>query len=272
MLENIIQTLRELEGVHSVVLADATGQVLAHRGHNMYDKDLLQQVGRFVATAVDSVKLIHEEWESISADFAEGKLLIRNLVPAANGPTYTLTLVADGRLNASFATVAIRVALGKLKSAILAGAGTALSSSSMQMSASALTPQPISNNAAHASALSMSAIPSASAMSGSGKASVTEVASSGLSWSGLNSSGGSSASGVEVTDAESSAVLTACTKALARHVGPMAKLFVKEAVRKLWQGRPFSKEGTPDLIAELSKQIESSADAAAFRSALGKLK
>jgi hypothetical protein len=77
-----------------------------------------------------------------------------------------------------------------------------------------------------------------------------------------------SASGVAVADQASSVVLTACTKALARSAGPMAKLFVKEAVRKLCQGRPFSRDQLPALVAELEKQIEDAADAADFQRAM----
>jgi hypothetical protein len=92
----------------------------------------------------------------------------------------------------------------------------------------------------------------------------TEVASSGLSWSGLGTSG-MSASGVAVADAESAAALTHCTKALARSVGPIAKIFVKDAVRRISPDRPFSKDQTKRLLAELTQHIENANDAAQFQ-------
>lgn len=78
-------------------------------------------------------------------------------------------------------------------------------------------------------------------------------------------------SGVAVADAASSAVLTGCTKCLAKAVGPMAKVFVKEAVRRISTGQPFSKSMLAALINELEKEIEDRADAAEFRKAAMKL-
>jgi hypothetical protein len=51
----------------------------------------------------------------------------------------------------------------------------------------------------------------------------------------------------------------------------MAKVFVKEAVRKIATGQPFSKSMLPALIAELEKGIEDRGDAAEFRKAAQKL-
>jgi hypothetical protein len=78
-------------------------------------------------------------------------------------------------------------------------------------------------------------------------------------------------SGVSVADAASSAALSACTKCLAKAVGPMAKVFVKEAVRKVAPGQPFAKAMLPDLMVELEKNIEDRDDAREFRKAVMKL-
>jgi hypothetical protein len=99
----------------------------------------------------------------------------------------------------------------------------------------------------------------------------SEIASSGLHWSGLGGSSTLSASGVAVADAVSSALLTSCTKLLANAVGPMAKVFVKDAVRKISAGQPFSKAMYAALITELEKEIEDLDDAAAFRKNASKL-
>jgi hypothetical protein len=77
-------------------------------------------------------------------------------------------------------------------------------------------------------------------------------------------------SGVHVADAASSEFLTACTKALARCVGPMAKLYVKEGVQKICPNRPFSRDSGTELIAELVKHISNPNDAAQFRAHIQK--
>jgi predicted regulator of Ras-like GTPase activity (Roadblock/LC7/MglB family) len=248
-METILQSLQDLDGVHGAILVDATGQLVAHRAHNMYDADLLQQVSRAVVTAIDAVKLGQEDWESITTHFSEGKLLIRTLTPAGSPLPYTLALIADSRLNPSFATVAIRVALGKLKTALTAraagiGTGSTLGGSSLGMP----KPSPVATQA-----FSQVKPPTA------------EVANNGLSWSGFGDPLASSTSGVSVADPNSSALLTAVTKALAKHVGPMAKLFVKEAVRKVCPNRPFSRDSLETLVSELTKSIDKPADAAQFK-------
>jgi hypothetical protein len=48
----------------------------------------------------------------------------------------------------------------------------------------------------------------------------------------------------------------------------MAKLFVKEAVRKVCPNRPFSKDSVEALVTELAKSIESPSEAAQFRKSL----
>ena len=245
-MDTILKSLQELEGVHGAIVVDNGGQLIAHRAHNMYDTNLLQQVSRAIVTAIDAVKLSQEDWESITANFTEGKLLIRSLAPGANGVAFNLALIADSRLNPSFATVAIRVAINKLKAALKTGA------------------VPVVNGVVEARGAGM-AKPGASAQSfAQVRAPLTDVASSGLAWSGF---GDPSASGsaIAVADPASSALLTVCTKALAKNVGPMAKLFVKEAVRKVCPDRPFSKDRIEALIDELMKSIEKPAAAAEFQ-------
>jgi hypothetical protein len=51
----------------------------------------------------------------------------------------------------------------------------------------------------------------------------------------------------------------------------MAKVFVKEAARKITMGQPFTKAMLPALVAELERNIEDRADAAEFRKATSKL-
>ena len=238
--------------MHGALVIDGGGQVIVYRAHNIYDGELMQQVSRAIASAIDAVKLVQEDWESITTHFSDGKLLIRNIV-VDGGRAHALALIADGRLNPSFATVAIRVAIGKLKSAL-------------QNGAPAKAPAAAPSNGPSASSSVVAPVPPGAPQAFSKvKPATSEVSSSGLSWSGLSGSTASPGSTVSVADPASSAILTACTKALARNVGPMAKLFVKEAVRKISPDRPFSRENTEALVTELAKNIENPSDAAQFK-------
>jgi len=89
----------------------------------------------------------------------------------------------------------------------------------------------------------------------------------GLSWSGSTTGSGVGSSDVVVIDGASSTFLSACTKALAASIGPMAKVFVKEGVRKVCGDRPFSRADGPALLAHLAAGIEDSDDRALFQRA-----
>jgi hypothetical protein len=91
----------------------------------------------------------------------------------------------------------------------------------------------------------------------------TDLSGSGLSWTGTSGSG-RSGSEVIVADPESGTFLTLCTKALAGSVGPMAKIFVKEALRAVTVGRPFSLAQGDTLLVELRRHIEDPDQAAQF--------
>jgi hypothetical protein len=51
-------------------------------------------------------------------------------------------------------------------------------------------------------------------------------------------------------------------------VGPMAKVFVKEAVRGLCGPAPFGREHVLPLIAQLERHIEDPAERAQFRNTM----
>lgn len=64
--------------------------------------------------------------------------------------------------------------------------------------------------------------------------------------------------------------LERCKKVLALHVGPMAKIFVKEAVFRLATNGTFHQKDIPQLIVELEKTIEDDKERAQFRSEMSK--
>jgi predicted regulator of Ras-like GTPase activity (Roadblock/LC7/MglB family) len=245
MLEPILQSLRDVDGVQGAMIVDPTAAVVAHRAHTIYDLSVLQQVARAVVSSVDSVQLIQDDWDVLTAHFGEGKLLLRSLRVTGSRPRrYVLAVIADATLNAAFLGVALRVAATKLLSELEAG------------------PPPPSSGA----------IQSALASGSTGRVPLSEaprpeLAKTGLSWSGTGSGSGVGSSDVGVTDPASSTFLSACTKALAASIGPMAKVFVKEAVRKVCGERPFSRTDGAALIAHLAAGIEDSDDRAVFQRA-----
>jgi len=250
-MDAILQGLMELAGVRAAMVLDGSGQIVAHRGQAVYDRGVCEQVGGTVTKAIESIQLQQEDWETITAQYADGRIVVRKVAGTAAAARHVLAVVADQTLNASFATVALRVAANKVKAAVEGG--------SSQVPASGSQPLPPSGSSA--------------AHPGDSR---PVLASSGLSWakpSGPGSSAagaGSSAalSGVAVADPASSAFLSRCVKELARHVGPIARVYVQEGVRRVSPDAPFSAALFRPLVDDLSGQIEDPKDRALFRRAL----
>jgi predicted regulator of Ras-like GTPase activity (Roadblock/LC7/MglB family) len=227
-MDGILQSLHEVEGVQATLVVDCEGQLLAHRAHAVYDQNLLQEVGRTVVNAIDSLQLVHADWELVSAGFAEGKLLIRNLNAArqSRGQAAALAVVADARLNPSFAGVAIRVAASRLRNTTPAPVAVP-------------APVPVPAPAP----LRVVPPPPATPAPRPRTAEPT-------------------------TDPRATAFLAACANALAASVGPMAKVFVKEAVRGLCGPASFGREHVLPLIAQLERHIDDPNERAQFRNAM----
>ncbi len=259
-MDTILQGLLDRAGVGATMVFDGAGQLVGHRAHAVYDRALCEEVSGTLATAIDSIQLQQEDWESITAQFAGGKLLLRNLAVAGAGRKHVLAVVADATLNASFATLPIRVAASKLKRAIEGRAG-----SQPVLAAAGGTPTRPSSCASQP--LSVSGVRSPPTAAPSPADSRPALASSGLSWSGASSVG---SSGVTVAGPASSAFLARCAKELARHVGPISKIYVQEAVGRVSPGAPFSVTLGPQLVEDLAGQIEDAKDQASFRKALQK--
>ncbi|HXU83908.1 MAG TPA: hypothetical protein VN914_21080 [Polyangia bacterium] len=233
-MDAILQSLHEVEGVQATLVVDCEGQLLAHRAHAVYDRSLLQEVGRTVVNAIDSLQLVHDDWELVSAGFADGKLLIRNLFAARQSPgqAAALAVVADTRLNPSFAGVAIRVAASRLKNA----APPAISAP-VPVAAPAPISAPVPVVAPVRTATPSQPHPAA-------RPTTAEP------------------------DPRAAAFLAACATALAGSVGPMARVFVKEAVRTVCGAAPFGREHVLPLIAQLEKHIDDPGERAQFRTTM----
>jgi hypothetical protein len=242
-MESILQGLMALGGARAAMVLDGGGHVVAHLGQAVYDRALCEQVGGDVVRAIESVQLQYEGWETITAHFTDGRLLVRRIAVRAPGVRHLLAVVADATLNASFATVALRVAANKVQQA-LDGQGAVAGSQ-----ARAQGP-------------------------GSGAASPGDsrpvLANSGLSWTKGSSAGSSAAaagSGFGLADPATAAFVTRCARALARHVGPMAKVYVQEALRRVSPDAPFALGQARQLVDDVAAQIEDPKDRAQFRSA-----
>jgi predicted regulator of Ras-like GTPase activity (Roadblock/LC7/MglB family) len=254
-METILQGLMDLAGVSATMVLDGAGAVVAHRGKAVYDRATCEQVGGTLAKAIESIQLQQDDWESITAQYADGKILLRR---CGGGPgKHVLAVVADATLNASFATVAIRVAANKVRGAL-----------DGSRSSAAAPAVPAAGSAAGSSPAAKAA---GSGVLGPGD-SRPALAQSGLSWTKSSAVGSQAGgiSGVTAADPASSAFLARCAKELARHVGPMAKVYVQEAVRRVSPEACFSLAASHALVDDLAGQIEDPADRAQFRKAVTK--
>lgn len=250
MLDSILQSLREVAGVQGAMVVDRAATLVAHHAHAIYDNSVLQQVARSVGTTVDSVQLIQDDWEVLTAHFGEGKLVLRNVKTTGAKPRrLVLAVICDATLNVAFLGVALRVAAAKLASTFDAVP--------TPVAASASAPAPVP---APAPAATSSRIPLP-------EQSRVELARTGVGWSGSGSLPGTDGSGVDAADAASSAFLSACSHALTTSLGPIARVFMRDAVRKLCNGRPFARADGPTLIAELAAMIDKPQDRATFQRA-----
>jgi hypothetical protein len=260
-METILQAILDVTGVSAALFFDGAGRLVCHRGHSIYDRALCEQLSGTLVKAIDTVELQQEDWETISARYADGKLLLRKVAAGAAG-RHVLAVVADTTLNPSFATVAIRVAANKLRKALGGGGASSMLAGTAPPSASHVPP-PLPTASSPLPAGSSPHLPAGSRPADSGPV----LASSGLSWSQASSVG---LSRVAVADPASSAFLSRAAKGLARYVGPMAKVYVEESVRRVSPEAPFSLAFSAKLLEDLAAQIEDPDDREIFRKAFAK--
>jgi hypothetical protein len=256
-MDTILQSILDVAGVSAALVFDGGGRLVCHRGHAIYDRALCEQLSGTLVKAIDSVELQQEDWETITARYTDGKLMLRRFEVSGTG-RHVLAVVADTTLNASFATVATRVATNKLKKVLSGGASSSV--------AGTLSP-PAASSSPLASPPPLAAGSSPHLPASRPGDSKPMLASSGLSWSQSSSVG---LSRIAVADPASSAFLSRAAKGLARHVGPMAKVYVEEGVRRVSPDAPFSLSIADKLIDDLAGQIEEMEERESFRKALAK--
>jgi hypothetical protein len=220
-------------------VVDDGGRVLSRTAQSVYDDALCEQVGAVLARVVDAIQLQHPDWESLSAQYADGKLMVRNLGQLPQSGPCLLVLVADAALNGSFAAVAMRVAANKLRQA---GGRSPVPSSPPPTFSPSPRPLPM---ASLSSGLRPPPFPAPPVL--------TPPPSS------------PSSPGSAPRDPAAAAFLARCTRELARQVGPMARVFVEEAVRRVASGgRPFVMGMRQALLDDLAAQVEDPAGREAF--------
>lgn len=261
-MEASLQSLLDLAGVNAAIVYDGAGRLVAQRGKAVYDRALCEQVGGPLSRAVDSIQLQHEDWEAVTARFADGTIMMRNLGDVG-GTTYVLAVVADATLNPAFAAVAVRVAATKLRKLLGAAAASGgMSALPTSLGSSVGPPGPGGSQVGGRGPGSSQVFPPGPHPAAGSR---PVLANSGLSWS---RTGASAFSSVAAADPAAAAFLGRCSKELARHVGPMAKVYVEEAVRRQCADATFTLAHAPALVEELAGQIEDAKERAGFLKAL----
>ena len=259
-LEEVLDTLRELDGVEAAIVVDHAGAILAqlaNRSLAIRDASRLQRVARAMASSADAARLLQDDWELLVTDFGDRKLVLRSFPFAGVRPrSGVLAVIGDAALNLAFLAVALRVAASKLRTELEAVPAASVVEAPAAAAPAVLTGPPVSSIAAR---LPLPPPPG------------SDLVDAGLTWSGTAPSAagaGSSLTGdVGVSDPASSTFLSACTRALGASVGPMAKVYVKEAVRRICGERPFSRADGVALIAQLAAGIDDTEDRALFERA-----
>lgn len=251
-MKKTLDDLCSMEGLNAAFVCTNEGELVEFIAPRVYDAETLCVAASFAARAIESISVQHSEWDSIVASFKDGKLLFIGL------DNYLLCVVSELSAATPFLNVAIKVAKNKLKSRLN---GSSIGMTSTGAYSSQFVPEPstdrnhlTSSQSGFSREMISSTIqqayvntakaPSASSFGGG---------SSELLWSGMGASGMQSST-VSVADATSSQTLTKISEALAEIVGPMAKVFVKEAVQKICPTEPFSMNHLPTLLNELEKE------------------
>jgi predicted regulator of Ras-like GTPase activity (Roadblock/LC7/MglB family) len=286
-MQTILQAILDVTGVGAALVFDGDGRLVCHSSHAVYDQTLCEQLSNFLLKVVDTVQLEQEDWESVSARYDDGRLLLRNLGATGSG-THVLAVVADATLNHSFATVAIRVAANKLKRVLGGGAASSvLAAASSSLASSSLASSSLASSSLASSSLASSSLASSS-LASSSPASSSPVASSPVASSLPASSipadsraalaGSSSLSRpqtssvglahIAVADSASSTFLFRSAKEIARYLGPKAEACVEEAVHRVSPDAPFSLGLGAKLLDDLAGQIDDGDDRKRFRQTL----
>ncbi|MBX2811586.1 MAG: hypothetical protein KTR25_07245 [Myxococcales bacterium] len=252
-MRDILNGLRNQPGVQVALVFASGGRLVDFVGNPMYDEELLGEVIGCLNKALESLELVHDQWETIWVGFEDGTILLRSFTtPGAQASEMLLAVMTDSTANQSFVTVALRVAIQKLRKR--PALPKAVNKESMPNESwgrtSPVAPFTIESELTRPVGLAdFSVLHRPQLESGPS-----------LSWSGGSQNGAL----VVMGDVAARDQLKAITVALARYVGPMAKVFVRETVRAICRDGLFSVDDGERLQHALAERIESPEDRSEF--------
>lgn len=253
-MKNTLDALSSVDGINGVFLCSDQGDLVEFSASEIYDQETLLQASSVVARATESISVQHDNCDNMVAHFKDGKLIMLRV------DNHILCVITNAGTNMPFLNVAIKVAKKKLKRQFEKNENT-MENSSLPYQSS--IPSNFNNNSdmrTNSSIEQSNTQPSMhssftphnptqnSSMKNSGFSSNSELLWSGMGASAMNSSA------VAVADKNASQMLTKLSQALAEVVGPMAKVFVKEAVHKICTMEPFSMQHVKLVLKELEEQ------------------
>jgi predicted regulator of Ras-like GTPase activity (Roadblock/LC7/MglB family) len=115
-LEEVLHSLRAVDGVQAAMVVDHAGAILVHRPPILPDPSRLQRLGRAMASSADAARLLQDDWELLVTDFGDRKLVLRSLpLGGVRSRRCLLAVIGDAAMNLAFLGVALRVAASKLR-------------------------------------------------------------------------------------------------------------------------------------------------------------
>ncbi|MBN2525728.1 MAG: hypothetical protein JXR76_04980 [Deltaproteobacteria bacterium] len=260
-MKKTLDDLCTMEGINGVFVCTIEGELVAFSAPRVYDAETLAIAATTAAQAAESISVQHANWDSLVANFRDGKLIFIQM------DQYLLCVISDLNTNVPFLNVAIKVAKNKIKRKLdnmESGMSSTASLSDAKFSSQFSSPPAAFPQGMHSSGMQATSPATRSTM-GEPLADVG----SGFSWSGVGAASTGQSSAVSVIDEAASKMLTRVSEALAEIVGPMAKVFVKEAVQKICPTEPFSMNHLMRLLRELeSEHISDKLELKLFRDKL----
>jgi len=194
-MQQYMEAVRVLPGVHCVLLFNDSS-VVAREILTLYDESALGKVIGALRHVVGTLSSQGREWERLVANFASGKMYLKNL----DGKNM-LAVIGGMELNATFTNVAVNIAAEKIKI-------------------------------------------------------------------GLNTP--KQASSLDDPNSSEAIFVKQCTLALAQHLGPIAKMLTKKAIRTVAPSGHLENSQFPQLVTLLEKEIEMPNGKIEFRKAMAK--
>jgi hypothetical protein len=125
-MDALLQALRATPGVIAAVVCDRTGHVVASQASATFGISAVEEVGRTVMASLRVIKNLRPDWESVTAQFSEGQLLICQLAshPSAPFAEKSLAVVTGPEFDGDAARDALARIVAELKDLVAAAAAS----------------------------------------------------------------------------------------------------------------------------------------------------